>query len=73
MLESGANSSYWIAKIGANIARDKMHNKQLRQLGWTVIRLWETDILADPERVAAVVAKEISRQHIDSRNKAIIC
>jgi len=61
-LKRGANSSYWLAKIKANIERDKVHNKHLRQLGWTVIRLWETDILADAERAAYYVCREVVRR-----------
>lgn len=55
-LEKGANSAYWIPKIQANIDRDRVHNKQLRQEGWTVIRVWETDIIADPMKVAVMIA-----------------
>jgi DNA mismatch endonuclease (patch repair protein) len=58
-LKRGANSTYWIAKIRANIDRDKMHTKHLCQLGWTVIRLWETDILSDAEGAAAYVRREV--------------
>jgi DNA mismatch endonuclease (patch repair protein) len=60
-LKKGSNSSYWIAKLKANMARDKRHGACLQKLGWTVIRLWEKDILADPNRAAAVVAAELRR------------
>jgi DNA mismatch endonuclease (patch repair protein) len=58
-LKQGANSSYWVAKIRANIERDKRHDERLRQLGWTVVRVWEKDILADAQRAAMVVAQSI--------------
>lgn len=35
------NKSFWRAKIYNNKNRDKNVNKQLRALGWTVIRIWE--------------------------------
>lgn len=60
-LKRGANSTYWIAKIKANINRDRMHTKHLRQLGWTVIRLWERDILTDAERAAAYIRSEVAQ------------
>ena len=51
-----ANPDYWIAKIGSNIERDVRISRELRSLGWRVIRLWETDILRQPEEAVAVVA-----------------
>jgi len=47
-LAKGHNANYWIAKIEANIARDKRHAASLRRNGWRVIRLWEGDIRTDP-------------------------
>jgi len=38
------NKKYWIPKIQQNIARDKKVNRELRKEGWTVIRVWESDI-----------------------------
>jgi DNA mismatch endonuclease, patch repair protein len=60
-LSKGANSSYWIAKIKANRERDKRNNVKLRQLGWTVVRLWEKDILANSERSVAAVASLLQK------------
>ena len=34
------NTEYWIKKIENNIRRDQENNKKLKELGWTVIRLW---------------------------------
>jgi DNA (cytosine-5)-methyltransferase 1 len=56
-LLKGANYSYWVMKIKANIDRDKRHNKQLQQQGWTVIRIWEKDILSDVQSAANGVAE----------------
>lgn len=60
-LKRGANASYWVAKIRANMQRDKRHNTKLRRLGWTVMRLWELDILADTQKAASAIAQELSR------------
>lgn len=38
------NAKYWIKKIRGNMERDKKHNRELRQQGWRVIRVWETDL-----------------------------
>lgn len=47
-----ANSSYWIAKILATRRRDRAVNHLLLKKGWVVVRIWETDILSDIDRVS---------------------
>ncbi len=37
--------------------RDGRDNKQLKSLGWTVLRFWESDILEDKARIAATIAE----------------
>ncbi len=39
-----ANREYWIPKLEANIARDKRNNKELKKLGYTVLRFWEQQV-----------------------------
>ena len=56
-LNKGANAMYWTKKIHANIQRDRSHDKELRQLGWKVLRLWESEILIDPHRCALSVVE----------------
>jgi DNA mismatch endonuclease (patch repair protein) len=43
-LERWRNASFWTAKIRGNMRRDKQVNRQLRRLGWTVLRFWESDL-----------------------------
>lgn len=45
--ELAGYSEYWRTKILRNIERDEENNKALRALGWTVLRLWESDIKQD--------------------------
>ena len=35
------NISYWKNKIISNIKRDNLNRKELKKLGWKVIRVWE--------------------------------
>jgi len=58
-LARGSNAAYWIPKIEANIARDRCTTRTLRRLGWCVIRVWETDIIANVPGVADVVCQRI--------------
>lgn len=43
-LKKSNNSEYWIKKISRNMKRDSEVNKELEDLGWTVIRFWGKDI-----------------------------
>lgn len=35
---------YWQEKILKNIERDRKVNRELKQLGWSVLRIWEHDL-----------------------------
>jgi DNA mismatch endonuclease (patch repair protein) len=47
-----SNSEYWEAKIIGNRKRDRQINKELKGLGWRVLRFWESS-LNDEEAVIA--------------------
>ena len=51
-LAQGANAAYWIPKILANRERDRRVSRLLRALGWTVVRVWESEVLKDANKVA---------------------
>jgi DNA mismatch endonuclease, patch repair protein len=55
-LQSGHNATYWLAKIAYNRDRDIRNNELLAELGWRVVRLWETDVLKNPDGAASLVA-----------------
>jgi DNA mismatch endonuclease, patch repair protein len=59
-LERGHNSAYWLKKIQSNVSRDRRITKQLRQEGWRVLRIWETDIHLDIEKVVTRVRKHLA-------------
>lgn len=58
------NSEYWIAKIRYNIERDRKNNQKLKEDGWHVVRVWETDIHRDPDAVAARIKSVIENVDI---------
>lgn len=57
-----ANRDYWIPKIEKNIERDRNYKILLENDGWTVLRLWESEIKKKPseclERVSALINSE---------------
>jgi DNA mismatch endonuclease (patch repair protein) len=55
-LKDGSNGAYWVSKIAYNRERDRRNDGLLAGLGWRVRRLWETDVLKDPDAVARALA-----------------
>jgi DNA mismatch endonuclease Vsr len=58
-LRRGHNHKYWVAKISANVVRDQRVRKQLRRLGWSTMRLWESTILRDPDAAARKIVRRL--------------
>ena len=57
--ELASYSEYWKNKILRNIERDEENNKALKSLGWTVIRIWESDIKRDVDWCVEVIKESI--------------
>lgn len=58
-LAAGHNARYWVSKIKGNVDRDRRVDKLLRGCGWELLRLWESDVRADPELAARAVLQAI--------------
>ena len=52
---TGPNAALWEAKLQRTKERDLAATATAQQLGWTVVRLWECQIRADPASAAATV------------------
>lgn len=39
------SQEYWDAKVQRNMDRDRLVSKELRKLGWRVLRIWEHQLL----------------------------
>lgn len=48
----GPNRGLWLEKLKQNRERDLRASQIAEELGWTVIRVWECEIRADPDGVA---------------------
>ncbi len=42
-----SNRGFWIPKIERNMQRDEENNNLLKEMGWTVLRYWESFIKKD--------------------------
>jgi DNA mismatch endonuclease (patch repair protein) len=58
------NAAFWRAKIASNEARDRDTDRQLREHGWYVVRVWEHD------RQAAKKVEKIVRRRLASKIRA---
>lgn len=60
-LASGNNGAFWVAKIERNMARDVRNVIDLENIGWTVMRLWASDVLRNPGACAYDVRVQLER------------
>lgn len=55
-----SNESYWVPKLQRNVERDNSTTSQLRDAGWTVVRIWEH---VPVEEAAAAVLAALNEGH----------
>lgn len=48
-------TAWWVEKIERNMQRDREVDRQLGERGWRVLRIWASDVMADPDAAARVV------------------
>lgn len=58
-VENSNNSDYWIMKIERNISRDEEVNRQLKAMGWVVLRFWGKDIKNNTNSCIKVIEEAI--------------
>ena len=61
---------YWKSKILANIQRDKKTTALLENQGWTVIRVWESQIKADVDSVSEQIIEKYKEQLARSNSRS---
>jgi DNA mismatch endonuclease (patch repair protein) len=59
-----SNRAFWVRKIQQNVARDFLVNSELERAGWSVVRVWETDVKRNPALVAARVFEVVSSRRL---------
>ncbi|MCX5654913.1 MAG: very short patch repair endonuclease [Planctomycetota bacterium] len=47
------NRAFWRRKLEANSARDRRVNRELKRLGWRILRIWEHDLRLPKPRCMA--------------------
>lgn len=60
-------TEWWVAKIERTVRRDAAVTAALQEQGWVVLRLWEHDVLQDPEGAADRVLQVLAGSETDSQ------
>lgn len=53
------SETYWLPKIKANMLRDRRVNRNLKKLGWHVMRFWEHELKKKPEAVIEEIKRAL--------------
>lgn len=49
------NNAYWSGKFSKRVEKDLAVNKKLQELGWCVLRFWESDLKKDLTSAVAII------------------
>lgn len=55
------NRDFWIKKITRNIARDQEINRELENMGWTVLRFWGKEITKHTDDCIAIIKDTVEK------------
>lgn len=55
-----SNKRYWKEKIQRNKERDSEVNKELKKLGWKIIRIWEYDVKVNTNKCVRNILKIVN-------------
>ena len=56
------NRAFWTEKLRKNFERDERANRELKKMGWKVIRCWEHDIEQQLDKLVARVGRIVNSQ-----------
>lgn len=56
--------AWWLKKLHGNVVRDKMHQRELRRLGWRALIIWECET-EHPETLVSRVSVFLGRKQLD--------
>lgn len=56
------NTEFWITRFRSNRRRDRRVDRELRADGWSVARVWGSDVRKDARKVARRLARRLKRR-----------
>jgi len=60
-LPPARNTAFWANKASSNRARDRRVSRKLRGLGWSVLRVWEHELVAGKSPIERIKKKVCSK------------
>lgn len=63
------NATFWKAKLARNTQRDRRVEVELSRLGWTVLRVWEHELVKSTPRVVSRVLRVVAKRRQLLRTK----
>lgn len=57
----GSNQKYWKKKLKRNVERDREVNDELTDMGWIVLRFWESDVKKNLQKCVDTVCEYCGR------------
>ncbi len=67
-LNKSVNSDFWIDKIQKNKNRDEEIEKQLKGMGWDVLRFWGKDILKKTGECVQTIEEKIFEKRVEEKD-----
>jgi len=64
-------SPFWRDKIAKTVERDRKYDHQLRNMGWTVLRLWQHEVELDLERCILYIICTVDEGRLKTKGMAI--
>jgi DNA mismatch endonuclease, patch repair protein len=58
----GKSGAFWDKKIQANIARDSLVSRELKEHGWKVLRFWDFEVKKEASTCIARVSEALGRE-----------
>ena len=56
-----SRTEFWEEKFRRTVERDEMKQRQLEELGWKVVTVWECDLISDPSTSLKNVEKQLCK------------
>ena len=66
------NPEFWIRKFELNHRRDRTVDRALRRSGWSVLRLWASEIRKAPQKAASKVRARLRRLAREGRQSSSV-
>jgi DNA mismatch endonuclease (patch repair protein) len=57
-----SRTAFWARKLRENVNRDRIQCQALDSMGWHVVRLWEHEVLASPEKALMQVEAALTHE-----------